>query len=201
MRRSSGLLNSLCAALLGVVALVSQAVAQPQFPEARLGEPQPVLRAPRTSGASQYSGPSLFAPRAQAPTPALVPVPASPTYSPDAVIVPQPSGVGATAAEPWMAQPVPVGVVAVPLHTKVKYIQTRNIHPCAQELIVAVKDPCADPCCPNQCLYVKICVPPCEAPCRVLCRRDGSSMRYDWGKYAVNVSARKNGIVYVDYDD
>ena len=63
-------------------------------------------------------------------------------------------------------------MASVPLHTAVKYKQTRNIHPCATELIVAVKDPCADRCCPNQCLYVKICVPPCEAPCRVSCRRD-----------------------------
>jgi hypothetical protein len=208
MRRSS-----MCAALLGVAALVGQAVAEPLFPEAQLGEPQPVLRAPRFSGSSQYSGPgrvaaplqgpqlgspSLYAPRAQAPVPTLVPVPAHPE---EGFIAPQPSDFGPTVSEPWMAQPVPVGVVAVPLHSKVKYKQTRNVHPCAQELIVAIKDPCADKCCPNQCLYVKICVPPCEAPCRVLCRRDGSTMRYDWGKYAVDVTARRNGVVYVDYDD
>jgi hypothetical protein len=214
MRRSS-----MCAAILGLVALVGQAVAEPLFPEAQLGEPQPVLRAPQFNGpsqysgpsrglpqrtSSQYSGPSLFAPRAQAPAPALEPIPAGPAYSPDAVIVPQPGSYPAGApvvAEPWLAQPVPYAVAAVPLHTKVKYKQTRNIHPCSQELVVAIKDPCADKCCPDQCLYVKICVPPCEAPCRVLCRRDGSTMRYDWGKYAVDVTARRNGIVYVDYDD
>ncbi len=42
MRRSS-----VCAAMLGLMALVGQAVADPLFPEAQLGEPQPVLRAPQ----------------------------------------------------------------------------------------------------------------------------------------------------------
>ncbi len=104
-------------------------------------------------------------------------------------------------AEPWMAQPVPYAVAAVPLHTKVKYKQTRNIHPCAQELVVAIKDPCADKCCPNQCLYVKICVPPCEAPCRVAVSPGWQHHALRLGKYAVDVTARRNGIVYVDYDD
>ena len=174
--------------LLAVASLLGlgvTAVAQP-FPSPSLGEPGPVLGAPGGFVQAQ-------------PVPALEPIPAqgapvlaAPQYSAPPVAMP--------AGEPWLAQPMAF-VPTIPLHTRVRYKQTRNAHPCATPLIVAVKDPCCDVCNPSRCLYVKICVPPCEAPCRVTSNRDGSYVKYDWGKYAVKVHARRNGVVYVDYDD
>ena len=87
----------------------------------------------------------------------------------------------------------------------VRYEDLRNIHPCAVTKIVSIKDPCwkPDPCsCECQvapCVLVKICVPPCGCP-KVRVTRNGSKVKFDYGKYEVEISS-KNGIVKVDYDD
>ena len=87
----------------------------------------------------------------------------------------------------------------------VRYEDLRNIHPCAVTKIVSIKDPCwkPDPCsCECQvapCVLVKICVPPCGCP-KVRVTRNGSKVKYDYGKYEVEISSR-NGVVKVDYDD
>jgi hypothetical protein len=70
-------------------------------------------------------------------------------------------------------------------------------------MVVAVQDPCAkyDPCgaCgPPKCVLVEICVPPCGSP-KVCTRHHGTKVRYDYGKYAVNITSR-HGIIVVDYD-
>ena len=52
-------------------------------------------------------------------------------------------------------------------------------------------------------MSVKICVPPecpCSCPPKVTCRRGGKYVRYDYGKYAVEIRVKK-GFVVVDYDD
>jgi hypothetical protein len=46
---------------------------------------------------------------------------------------------------------------------------------------------------------VKICVPPCGCA-KVKVSREGRRVKYDYGKYSVEVTS-KNGKVYVDYDD
>ena len=90
-----------------------------------------------------------------------------------------------------------------PLFTCVRYVDKREMHPCAVPKIIQVNDPCAcdDPCnCgAPKCVYIQICVPPggCE---HVRCRRHGDRVRYDYGKYAVDVRIKKGHIV-VDYQN
>lgn len=179
-------------AVAGIGLLGATSMAQP-LPVPTLGEPTPVF-APSNGGIQGPSlgGPALGAP-AFDPSPVVTgPAPVLPGYGGGV-----PQGIP---SEPWLAQPAPFSA-AVPLYPNVRYKQTRNAHPCAAPLIVAVKDPRCSRCGPSECLYVKICVPPCDSPCRVVGSRDGSRTRYDWGKYAVTVHARRNGVVYVDYDD
>ena len=101
------------------------------------------------------------------------------------------------------AAPVPVQSVGIPLYHCVKYKDQRKIAPCAVPMIVLVKDPCAkccDPCAPTPCVAVQICVPPCSTcPPKVVCRRNGEYVKYDFGKYRVEIRSR-NGVVKVDYD-
>jgi hypothetical protein len=101
------------------------------------------------------------------------------------------------------AAPVSVQSVGIPLYHCVKYKDERKIAPCAVPMIVLVKDPCAkccDPCAPTPCVAVQICVPPCSAcPPKVVCRRHGEYVKYDFGKYRVEIRSR-NGVVKVDYD-
>jgi len=91
------------------------------------------------------------------------------------------------------------------LFHSVRYEDLRNIHPCAVTKIVSIKDPCwkPDPCsCECQvapCVLVKICVPPCGCP-KVRVTRNGSKVKYDYGKYEIEIYS-KNGYVKVDYDD
>lgn len=105
---------------------------------------------------------------------------------------------------------IPYGVVesqpyvescAVPLYTNVKVKDLREMAPCAVPKIIAVKDPCAcdNGCCPPPCVYIQICVPPCGCEL-VSCKRDGDRIRYDYGKYAIDVRVKKDHIV-VDYQD
>ncbi len=151
-----------------------------------------------TRGSTLYAqeGPALYA---QAP---LQPVPDS---------VSAQGAVSAQAAAAYDegpgvgAVPVPAQSVAIPLFSCVKYKDQRKIAPCAVPMIVMVKDPCAkcdpcNPCAAVPCVAVQICVPPCSAcPPKVTCRRGGEYVKYDFGKYRVEIRSKK-GVVKVDYD-
>lgn len=113
---------------------------------------------------------------------------------------PMPTAVG--------AQPIPAQGEAITLFSNVRYKDERNIAPCAIPQIVMVKDPCkapCDPCTPcatpaPRCVAVQICVPPCSpCPPKVTCRRGGEYVKYDFGKYRVEIRSRR-GCVTVDYD-
>ena len=90
-----------------------------------------------------------------------------------------------------------------PLFTRVKYVDQREMHPCAVPKLIRVNDPCAckNPCscCGPKCVYIQICVPPCGCE-DVRCRRQGDRLRYDYGKYAVDVRIKK-GYIVVDYQN
>ena len=116
------------------------------------------------------------------------------------------SGAVSSAQAPTVgAVPVPTQSVVIPLYHCVKYKDQRKIAPCAVPMIVMVKDPCAkcdpcNPCAPAPCVAVQICVPPCSTcPPKVTCKRGGEYVRYDFGKYSVEIRSRK-GVVKVDYD-
>lgn len=91
-------------------------------------------------------------------------------------------------------------VAPTPLFTRVRYVDKREMHPCAVPKIIRVNDPCDRGCdsgCGPKCVYIQICVPPCDCE-TVKCRRHGDRVRYDYGKYAVDVRIKKDRIV-VDY--
>ena len=102
--------------------------------------------------------------------------------------------------------PVTVAECGVPLYRNVRYRDERRVHPCAVPMVVMVQDPCwrddkCDPCDQPRCVAVQICVPPCSVcPPRVTCNRNGTHVRYDYGKYAVDIRSHRNGCVTVDYD-
>lgn len=90
---------------------------------------------------------------------------------------------------------------AIPMFHRVKYKDLDEMSPCAQPKIIIVKNPCADPCnaCQPDCVAIQICVPTCG--CELIsCRRNGDRIRYDYGKYAVDVRIKKDHIE-VDYQD
>lgn len=124
----------------------------------------------------------LPAPAMQQP-PAVPPAPAAEGSTPDAAYAPLPE-----------AQPIQ-------LYHCVKYKDLDEMHPCAVPKIIAVQDPCPNPCscCGPQCVYIQICVPPCGCE-DVRSRRHGTRVRYDYGKYAVDVRV-KDGYIEVDYQD
>ncbi|MEX1098073.1 MAG: hypothetical protein WED34_18670 [Planctomycetales bacterium] len=133
---------------------------------------------------------------APAPDPLYIgpsgPVPMAPGSYP---VPGQPGPMGAYGpVEPYPAQ-------GVPLYHNVKYEDLDNVHPCAITRIVMVPDPCADPCygCGPQCVAVQICVPPCACE-RVKTSKDGRKIKYDYGKYEVEIEV-KRGYIKVDYDD
>ncbi len=106
------------------------------------------------------------------------------------------------------AEPVPASASVVTLYPNVRYKDECHIAPCAIPQIIMVKDPCppaCDPCnpCatpPVQCVAVQICVPPCTpCPPKVTCKRGGEYVKYDFGKYRVEIRSRR-GCVEVDYD-
>lgn len=137
------------------------------------------------TGVFAIDGPALYAQN----QPVLQPIPEA---------QPQPSS---DPMPPVGAQPMPMQAGAVPLYHCVRYKDKCNIAPCAVPQIVMVKDPCAkcDPC-NAKCVCVQICVPPCSAcPPRVTCKRGGEYVKYDFGKYSVEITSR-NGVVKVDYD-
>jgi hypothetical protein len=98
--------------------------------------------------------------------------------------------------------PLTPSAPAVALYANVKYRDRRYIAPCAVPICVAVRDPCERhdrcACGPPKCVMVEICVPPCGNP-KITSKRDGSKVRYDYGKYAVNITSR-HGVVVVNYD-
>ena len=102
-------------------------------------------------------------------------------------------------------QPVPAQGNAVPLFECVKYRDECHIAPCAVPQIVMVKDPCfkcdpCNPCATANCVAVQICVPPCSpCPPKITCKRGGEYVKYDYGKYRVEITSR-HGVVKVDYD-
>lgn len=125
---------------------------------------------------------------------------------PTAITAPPPApGVGGGTPVP-APEPVggPVGGGCALFHC-VEYKDLDNIHPCAVPKIVSIVDPCWKPskcgCCrpAPRCVQVKICVPPCGCP-RVKVSKDGRKVKYDYGKYEVELEA-KDGRVEVDYDD
>jgi len=97
--------------------------------------------------------------------------------------------------------PHPEPGAEVELFCHVKYKDLDEMAPCASPKIIAVKDPCACDdccCCTPACVYIKICVPcGCEV---VTCSKNGDRIRYDYGKYAVDVRVKK-GYIEVDYQD
>lgn len=101
-------------------------------------------------------------------------------------------------------QPVPNGPIeAVSLYSCVRVKDVDHIHPCAVPLVVKVADPCPAPCgscCAPKCVSVKICVPPCGCPPKITCRRGGHYVKYDYGRYRIEIRSRK-GVVTVDYDN
>ena len=106
------------------------------------------------------------------------------------------------------AEPIPAAAAVFALFPNVRYKDERNIAPCAIPQIVMVKDPCPVPCdacntCappPVRCVAVQICVPPCSpCPPKITCRRCGEYVKYDFGKYRVEIRSKK-GCVTVDYD-
>jgi len=111
-------------------------------------------------------------------------------------------------AKPAKPTPDAVGAGVVPLYICVKYKDLDNIAPCAVPKIVQVLDPCqpvCDPCKPcckpaPRCVNVQICVPQTCCPPKVVCRRGGKYVKYDYGKYAVEIRV-KRGYIEVDYDD
>ena len=105
---------------------------------------------------------------------------------------------GAPVAEQIVEGPVYVDSAPIPLFTSVKYVDRKKMHPCAVPKIIRVNDPCpSHGCCGPQCVYIEICVPPCGCE-HVKCRKHGDRMRYDYGKYAVDVRVKK-GYIVVDY--
>jgi len=160
-----------------------------------------------SASAAEYRGP-LF------PTPVL-PGPAAVSFQ----------AVDAPPAEAAPMEAVPMEAVpadAIHLFECVKYEDLDHIAPCAEEKIVKVADPCwrPDPCACCQkpsCVYVRICVPKqtcCNpapsccapvAPCcdqhpKVTCKDGGRYVKYDYGKYRVEIRV-KNNMVVVDYDN
>lgn len=138
------------------------------------------------ASAAFADGPVLLVQGGPEPMPALDPTP---------MAAPAPGGT-----------PVVVSGEPITLFHCVKYKDSRNIAPCAVSQVVFVKDPCpvcdpCNPCAAPKCVAVEICVPPCTpCPPKVTCKRGGEYVKYDYGKYAVEITSRK-GVVTVDYDD
>lgn len=111
-------------------------------------------------------------------------------------------------AQPPAPMPEPMAAASGPveLFHCVKYVDTNEMAPCAKPMIVEVRDPCwkpdpCNPCCKPPCVKVQICVPECSCcPPEIKCSKDGKNVRYDFGKYAVDIRGKK-GYIEVDYQD
>ena len=91
------------------------------------------------------------------------------------------------------------------LHEKSRLSIATTLNECGIPDFVPVPDPSAcdcrhcNACCAPQLVSIKICVPP--GPCRrVKVRHGGRRIKYDYGKYEVEIKVR-DGYVKVDYDD
>jgi hypothetical protein len=150
----------------------------------------PVLQAP----ANDAVPPAPLPPVTSSAPPSALPLPEA---APPGPVIPVPAAPGAVMAgsPPVQLAPAPV------LFPNVKYRDRRHIAPCAVPMYVAVRDPCERhdrfSCGPPKCVLVEICVPP-GMP-RITCRHDGTRVRYDYGRYAVNITS-KHGVVVVNYD-
>ena len=118
---------------------------------------------------------------------------------------------------PLAAEPMPMPAAGTPieLYHCVKYVDHSEMAPCAVTKIVQVREPdpcpqlrrqhrhCCDPCAccppPPKCVSVAICVPACACE-SVKVSRDGRRIRYDYGKYAVDIRVKKD-YIEVDYQD
>ena len=103
-----------------------------------------------------------------------------------------------------MSAPVHVGGPVELFHC-VKYVDTKEMAPCAKPMIVEVRDPCwkpdpCNPCCKPRCVAVQICVPETCCPPVIKCSHDGKKVRYDFGQYAVDIRTKKD-YIEVDYQD
>lgn len=138
----------------------------------------------------------------------LYPVPVIPQaqeFGPTAPVAPMP--VDAHVMPPMQPGTIVEGPIhydhaPIPLFTRVKYVDKREAHPCAITKIIKVNNPCISRkarklSCTEDCVYIEICVPPCGCE-NVKCRRHGDRVRYDYGKYKVDVRV-KNGFIVVDY--
>jgi len=85
--------------------------------------------------------------------------------------------------------------VPAALYPNVKVRDVRRIHPDAVTKVVSVRNPCD----PSSCVLVEICVPPCKCE-RVRIRRNGNFVHYDYGRFAVDVVSRPDGLIMIDYD-
>ncbi len=120
----------------------------------------------------------------------------------------------ALAAQPPPApMPDPVSdapAMAVPgapedLYQCVKYVDEHEMACNTKPIVVQVQDPCwkPDPCkCGEKprCVNVQICVPESCCPPIIKCSKDGKKVRYDYGRYAVDIRVKKDSIE-VDYQD
>lgn len=129
-----------------------------------------------------------------------IPVPPSLSPIPDPAY---PAYGSVPSAAPYSVQsPIVTGPsygAPVEIYQNVKYRAVRNIAPNAVPTIISVPDPCNKDACCKTCVNVQVCVPPCE-PCKVRVTRDGNNVRYDYGKYAVNVRSTGKQVV-VHYED
>ncbi|SFI27815.1 hypothetical protein [Planctomicrobium piriforme] len=150
---------------------------------------QPML-APELSGPQTHT--AQYSPN---PTPAI-PVPPSPGIidapSTGAIVM---SPVPDANMQPGVIMGEAIAAPVFPLYRNVKYVQERNIAPCAVKKIVSVPDPC-NPC---SCVFVCICVPPCACE-DVYCSPHKDRMVFDYGEYKVNITERR-GTLVVNYDD
>ncbi|GDY09000.1 hypothetical protein LBMAG52_24860 [Planctomycetia bacterium] len=111
-------------------------------------------------------------------------------------------------AQPPAPMPEPMAAAggSVELFRCVKYVDRNEMAPCAKPMIVEVRDPCwkpdpCNPCSKPPCVKVQICVPECSCcPPVIKCSKDGKNVRYDFGKYAVDIRGKK-GYIEVDYQD
>ena len=99
-----------------------------------------------------------------------------------------------------MAAPLALADCQSPFYSHVKYKNKCKIAPCAETMVVSVIDPCTKKCdCETHCVQVKICAPTCGCP-KIKVSRTGRHVRYDFGKYAIDIYSNRNGTILVDYD-
>ena len=124
------------------------------------------------------------------------------TPSPAAAAPAQAPATSPMSPMPGTIMPIPeMGPIVshTPLFTKVKYKDCDEKAPCSTKRVIQVLNPCKRCCTDPECVSIEICVPTCACE-RVKSRYAGRRVRYDYGKYAVDVRV-KNGYIEVDYQD